>query len=127
MHELLDTLFGHPVLTVAYYELYKYFLKGVGTAALGPVFARRWRASLPTASGSARPTHRPCRRPTCIKLLTGVHGKLLSRQSLLTFHDQGREGVDRVEKTYHEIEATFLRGADRQNAPLLFFSQRGLL
>jgi hypothetical protein len=58
-------------------------------------------------------------------MLTGAHGKLLSRQSLLTFHDQGREGVDRVEKTYHEIEATFLRGTDRQNAPLLFFIPSG--
>jgi hypothetical protein len=59
------------------------------------------------------------------KMLTGVHGKLLSRQSLLTFHDQGREGIDRVERTYREIEATFLRGTDRQNAPLLFFIPAG--
>jgi hypothetical protein len=50
---------------------------------------------------------------------------LLSRQSLLTFHDQGREGIDRVERTYRQIEATFLRGTDRQNQPLLFFIPSG--
>jgi hypothetical protein len=43
----------------------------------------------------------------------------------LTFHDQGREGIDRVERTYREIEATFLRGTDRQNQPLLFFIPSG--
>ena len=60
-----------------------------------------------------------------VNQLTSVHGKLLSRQSLLTFHDQGREGVDRVERSYREIEATFLRGTDRQNQPLLFFIPSG--
>src|ERR1019366_2005353 len=48
-----------------------------------------------------------------------------SSDLLLTFHDQGREGIDRVERTYREIEATFLRGTDRQNAPLLFFIPAG--
>jgi hypothetical protein len=64
-------------------------------------------------------------QPSVLKLLTGVHGKLLSRESLLTFHDQGRAGIDRVEQTYREIESTFLRGTDRQNAPLLFFIPSG--
>jgi hypothetical protein len=59
------------------------------------------------------------------KMLTGVHGKLLSRQALLTFHAQGRQGLSRVEQTAHEIEATFLNGTDRQNAPLLFFIPSG--
>jgi hypothetical protein len=58
-------------------------------------------------------------------MLTGVHGKLLSRQSLLTFHEQGRQGLARVEQTFHEIEATFLKGTDRQNQPLLFFIPAG--
>ena len=58
-------------------------------------------------------------------MLTGVHGKLLSRESLIHFHDQGREGVARVEKTAREMEAIFLRGVDRQNAPLLFFIPSG--
>ena len=64
-------------------------------------------------------------QPAVLNQLTSVHGKLLSRQSLLTFHDQGREGIDRVERTYREIEATFLRGTDRQNQPLLFFIPSG--
>jgi hypothetical protein len=58
-------------------------------------------------------------------MLTAVHGKLLSRQSLLHFHDQGRDGLDGVERRAREIEATFLRGTDRQNAPLLFYIPSG--
>ena len=56
------------------------------------------------------------------KMLTGVHGKLLSRQSLLTFHDQGREGIDRVERTPPD-RGDLLRGTDRQ--VLLFFIPSG--
>jgi hypothetical protein len=59
------------------------------------------------------------------EMLTAVHGKLLSRESLVHFHDQGREGIARVEKTYREIEETFLRGVNRKNAPLLFFIPSG--
>mgnify|MGYP003574238299 FL=1 len=30
------------------------------------------------------------------KMLTAIHGRLLSRESLIHFHDQSREGVSRV-------------------------------
>lgn len=61
------------------------------------------------------------------KFLTAIHGKLLSRESLLHFHDQSREGVARVERSCREIEATFLRGCDRNNAPLIFFIPAGAI
>lgn len=124
-HEQLDPIFGHPILTAAYFIFYVYFLKGKDNGGLATGFCtslaslvadRFWlgKTDTPTVAQSA-----------VVNQLTSVHGKLLSRQSLLTFHDQGREGLDRVEKTYREIEATFLRGTDRQNQPLLFFIPAG--
>ena len=59
------------------------------------------------------------------KFLTAIHGKLLSRESLLHFHDQGREGVRRVERSCREIETTLLRGCNRNDAPLIFFIPAG--
>ena len=124
-HELLDPVFGHPVLTAAYFEFYKYFLKGTANGGLATGFCTSL-ASLVADRFWLGNTNSPTITKASVqKMLTGVHGKLLSRESLLTFHDQGREGVDRVEKTYREIEATFLRGTDRQNQPLLFFIPSG--
>jgi hypothetical protein len=59
------------------------------------------------------------------KELTSVHGRLLSRESLIHFHDQSREGLKRIERTAREIETIFLKGCNRQNAPLLFFIPAG--
>ncbi|MDF0666215.1 MAG: IPT/TIG domain-containing protein [Nitrospira sp.] len=124
-HELLDPIFGHPVLTAAYFGFYTYFLKGKGNGGLATGFCtslaslvadRFWLGKTDTPTVQKADVH---------KMLTGQHGKLLSRESLLTFHDQGREGIDRVEESYREIEATFLRGTDRQNMPLLFFIPSG--
>lgn len=125
-HELLDPIFGHPVLTAAYFAFYVYFLKGKGHGGLATGFCtslsslvadRFWLGNTDTPTltlDDARKT-----------MLTGQHGKLLSRQTLLTMHAQGREGIARVEETYRDIEATFLRGTDRQNQPLLFFIPSG--
>ncbi len=125
MHELLDPIFGHPVLTVAYFEFYKYFLKGKANGGLATGFCTSLASLVADRFWLGKTDTPTVQKADVQKMLTGVHGKLLSRQSLLTFHDQGREGIDRVEKTYHEIEATFLRGTDRQNAPLLFFIPSG--
>jgi len=125
-HELLDPIFGHPVLTAAYFGFYDYFLKGKGHGGLATGFCtslsslvadRFWlnKTDTPTV-----PLDDPLKT-----MLTGVHGKLLSRQTLLTMHAQGRDGAARIEQTYREIEATFLRGTDRQNQPLLFFIPSG--
>jgi hypothetical protein len=124
-HELLDPVFGHPVMTTAFYLFYEHFLKGKANGGLATGFCtslasfvadRFWQGRNDTITVTKNSIH---------KMLTGVHGKLLSRESLLHFHDQGQQGVDRVQRTYREIEATFLRGADRNNAPLLFFIPSG--
>ena len=124
-HEQLDPIFGHPILTAAYFGFYVYFLKGKDNGGLATGFCTSL-ASLVADRFWLGHTDTPTlQQPALLDQLTSVHGKLLSRQSLLTFHDQGREGIDRVERTYREIEATFLRGTDRQNQPLLFFIPSG--
>ena len=125
MHEALDPIFGDPVLTAAYFAFYVYFLKGTGGGGLATGFCTAL-ASLVADRFWLGKTDTPTVQLADVqKMLTGVHGKLLSRQALLTFHAQGREGLTRVEETFHQIEATFLSGTDRQNAPLLFFIPSG--
>jgi hypothetical protein len=124
-HELLDPIFGHPVLTAAYFAFYVYFLRGKDNGGLATGYCTSL-ASLVADRFWLGNTNTPTIAQSAVQnQLVGVHGKLLSRQSLLTFHDQGREGLDRVEHTYRDIEATFLRGTDRQNQPLLFFIPSG--
>jgi hypothetical protein len=126
-HEQLDPIFGHPVLTAAFYFFYEHFLKGKANGGLatgfctslaGLVADRFWQGRTDTPSVTKASVH---------KYLTAIHGKLLSRESLIHFHDQGRQGAARVDQTYREIEATFLRGCDRNNAPLLFFIPSGAI
>lgn len=124
-HELLDPVFGHPVLTALYFEFYKYFLKGKARGGLATGFCTSLTALVADKFWKGESDATTVTRDSVHRWLTAVHGKLLSRESLIHFHDQGREGVSRVEKTAREVEATFLRGCDRDNAPMLFFIPAG--
>lgn len=124
-HELLDPVFGHPVLTGAYYAFYQHFLKGETNGGLATGFCTSLASLVADKFWKGETDATTLTKASLHKFLTGVHGKLLSRESLLHFHDQGREGVARVERSAREIEATFMRGCDRQNAPLLFFIPSG--
>lgn len=126
-HELLDPLFGHPVLTAAYFGFYKYFLKGEDNGGLATGFCTSLAALVADRFWQGETHQTTLTKPSLHKWLTAMHGRLLSRESLIHFHDQGREGLARVERTAREIEATFLRGCDRQNAPLLFFIPSGAI
>ena len=118
-------VWGHPILTGAFYLFYNYFLKGKDNGGLATGFCTSL-ASLVADNFWQGKTDTPTITKASVhKMLTAVHGKLLSRESLLHFHDQGREGVARVGRTYREIETTFLKGVDRHNAPLLFFIPSG--
>ncbi|WP_343703916.1 IPT/TIG domain-containing protein [Chitinophaga sp.] len=124
-HELLDPLFGHPVLTGAFYIFYEHFLKGTANGGLATGFCtsmasfvadKLWKGENDAVTFSKASIH---------KMLTAIHGKLLSRESLIHFHDQSRQEIARVEKTAREIEKVFLTGCDRNVAPLLFFIPSG--
>jgi hypothetical protein len=124
-HEQLDPVFGHPILTAAFYGFYHYFLKGEANGGLATGFCTSLASLVADNFWQGRTDTPTLTKPPLHRMLTAIHGKLLSRESLLHFHDQGRDGVARVEKSCREIEATFLRGCDRHNAPLLFFIPSG--
>lgn len=124
-HELLDPVFGHPILTGAFYFFYEHFLKGTANGGLATGFCTSLASLVADRFWQGRTDTPTVTKASVHKMLTGVHGKLLSRESLIHFHDQSRQEVARVEQTYREIEATFLRGCDRNNAPLLFFIPSG--
>lgn len=92
-HEQLDPVFAHPLLTAAFYFFYEHFLKGKANGGLatgfctslaGLVADRFWQGRTDTPTVTKASVH---------KFLTAIHGKLLSRESLIHFHDQGRQGV----------------------------------
>ena len=126
-HEQLDPIFGHPILTGAYYFFYEYFLKGKGNGGLATGFCTAMACfvadKLWTGSTSAHTTT----KASIHKWLTAVHGKLLSRESLIHFHDQSQKGIPHIETTARAIERTFLTGCDRNVAPLLFFIPSGAI
>ncbi len=124
-HEQLDPVFGHPILTAAFFQFYKYFLKGKANGGLATGFCTSLASVVTDKLWKGENDTHTQTKAGLQKMLTAVHGKLLSRESLLHFHDQSRAGLDRVERTAREIEATFLRGTDRQNAPLLFYIPSG--
>lgn len=124
-HELLDPIFGHPILTGAFFAFYVYFLKGKDNGGLATGFCTSLASLVADKFWQGHTDQHTLTEDGTRKMLTGVHGKLLSRESLLHFHDQGRAGVSRVERSAREVEATFLRGTDRQNAPLIFFIPAG--
>lgn len=124
-HELLDPIFGHPVLTAAFYAFYHYFLKGEANGGLATGFCTSMSAMVADRLWQGLEDTVTLQKGQVHKALTAIHGRLLSREALLTFHDQGREEAARIERSAREIEATFLRGTDRHNAPLLFFIPSG--
>lgn len=123
-HELLDPLFGHPVSTAAFFQLYKHYLKGTANGGLATGFCTSLSSLVADNFWTGAVSH-DIDKASVHRRLTAVHGKLLSRESLLHFHDQGLEGVARVERTCREIETILLRGCSRKTAPLLFFIPAG--
>ncbi|MCX6213075.1 IPT/TIG domain-containing protein [Spirosoma sp.] len=124
-HEQLDPIFGHPILTAAYYGFYNYFLRGTGNGGLATGFCTSLASLVADKLWKGETDAHTLTLASVQTMLTAVHGKLLSRESLLHFHDQGRQGIARVERTARQIERTFMTGCDRNVAPLLFFIPSG--
>lgn len=126
-HESLDPVFGHPILTAAYFQFYKYFLKGTANGGLATGFCTSLSALVADKLWQGINNANTTTKSSVHQWLTAVHGKLLSRESLIHFHDQSRQGIQRVELTARAIERTFLTGCDRNVAPLLFFIPSGAI
>jgi len=125
-HELLDPVFGHPILTGAFYGFYHYFLLGEGNGGLATGFCTSLASTaLDRFWQGHGDTFATIQKADIHSDLTAVHGRLLSRESLLTMHDQGRRGSANIETSFREIEAAFASGGTRETAPLLFFIPSG--
>ena len=121
----LIPIIGHPILTAAFYAFYHHFLKGTDNGGLATGFCTSLASLVADNFWTGRPDTHTITKASVHKFLTAVHGKLLSRESLLHFHDQGLQGAARVERSCREVEATFLRGCNRNDAPLIFFIPAG--
>jgi hypothetical protein len=125
LDQLFDPIFGHPILTAAFYAFYVHFLKGTDNGGLATGFCTSLASLVADNFWTGRTDTHSISKESVHRFLTAVHGKLLSRESLTHFHAQGVEGVARVERSCREIEAALLRGCDRKRAPLLFFIPAG--
>lgn len=125
-HEQLDPVFGHPVLTPAFYAFYHEFLKGEDRGGLATGFCTSLASvALDEFWTGSDDTHaRYALDAETRRRFTAVHGRLLSKESLTRMHDQSRQGLDRVEQSLRVVEDTFRHGS-RENAPLLFFIPSG--
>lgn len=119
--ELLDPVFGHPILTAAYYEFYHFFLKGTTNGGLATGYCTSLSSIVADNFWQGRTDTHTLEKVDLLDKLTAVHGKLLSRETLLHFHAQSHIGIPMVEKTARTIERAFLVGCDRYTMPLLFF------
>lgn len=126
-HELLDPIFGHPVLTSAFYAFYHYFLLGEDNGGLATGFCTSMSAIVLDEfhTGSSDTHARYSLDGPTRDRLTAIHGRLLSRESLLDFHDQGRNGTANVATVFRRIETSLRDGADRESALMLFFVPSG--
>jgi hypothetical protein len=126
-HEALDPIFGHPILTAAFYAFYHYFLLGEDNGGLATGFC----TSLSTIvldeyyTGSTDTHTRYVLDDALRQRFTAIHGRLLSRESLIDFHDQGRRGNANVETVFRRIETSLRDGTDRESALMLFFVPAG--
>lgn len=126
-HEALDPIFGNPVLTAAFYGFYHYFLLGEDNGGLATGFC----TSLSTImldeyyTGSTDTHSRYVLDGPTRERFTAIHGRLLSRESLIDFHDQGQRGVANVETVFRRFETSMRDGADRESALMLFFVPAG--
>ena len=126
-HELLDPLFGHPILTAAFFGFYKHFLIGEDGGGLATGFCTSLSAMVLDEfwTGSTNTFSRITLTPEVRSELTGIHGRLLSRESLIDFHDQGRNGTANVTTSFRRIEQNLRDGGDRESCLMLFFVPSG--
>jgi hypothetical protein len=126
-HELLDPVFGHPILTTAFYIFYHEFLKGEGAGGLATGFCTSLSAKVLDEfwTGSTDTFTRISLTGAMGDELTGIHGRLLSRESLIDFHDQGRSGTANVTTSFRRIEQNLRDGGDRESCLMLFFVPSG--
>jgi hypothetical protein len=94
-HEQLDPIFGHPILTAAFYAFYYHYLKGEANGGLATGFCTSLASLVADNFWAGRTDTHTITKESVHKFLTAIHGKLLSRESLTRFHEQAA-------KAWHE-------------------------
>jgi hypothetical protein len=116
--EIIEEMFLHPVLLTGFYIFYKKYLNGDAGAAYctanSGTSLRRFHEGVTNLYG-AYPTSTadpPLIPGDLMRELVIAQGRLLSKELITHYADQGQEGIDRIARTIRDIEADFrdLRG-----------------
>ncbi len=125
----------HPVMTSAFYAFFRWFLTsnahctGLASTALrrfhdgesGPFGDYPSTVGIPEAN---RPD--PPNIPGDLwREITVAQGRVISRELVIHYADQGREGLSRVERSLREIEADFHAGLGTSGARVLCYIPSG--
>lgn len=120
-------LFKRPVLTGAFFIFYKKYLLGEDKGGLATGFCTAMSSLVADKFWKGDNDAFVTPKSKLHAQFTAIHGRLLSRESLIHFHDQSQEGLSMVEATARAIETVFLKGCDAHQAPLLFFIPSGAI
>ena len=108
--EIAGSLILHPVLTGIYYGFFKWYLENNGhCTGISALTLRDFHFGI-TDNFDKTPSSADDPPPIPSDLYMDIdcaQGRLLSRELLTHYADQGQEGVDRVERTIREIENDF--------------------
>lgn len=125
--EVIFQVIKQPALTGAFYWFYQKYLKGVDKKGLATGFCTALSSMVADKFWKGDTDAFTTPRSKLHAKFTAIHGRLLSRESLIHFHDQSRKGIAMVEKTARAIETVFRKGCDAHQAPLLFFIPSGAI
>lgn len=126
--EIAGELILHPILTGAFYRFYDWFLNNNGhCSALSSTSLQFFNqggmdlySRYPVSNADPPPIPNDLMRRLDI-----TQGRVLSRELVVHYADQGQVGVDRVEQTIREIESDFRDGLGESTARVLCFIPSG--
>ncbi|ADU32114.1 IPT/TIG domain-containing protein [Evansella cellulosilytica] len=131
--EIITSFVRYPVLTGAFYAFYRWFLRNNGhCTGMSATSLQRFHNGVPNlfSEGPNTVGANPSPQPPNISdelmhELDVTQGRVLSRELIIHYSNQGRAGVDRVEQTIREIETDFRNGLGERGARVLCFIPSG--
>jgi hypothetical protein len=111
----------YPVLLPAFFLFYRWFLGNNGQCTgMATTSLQHYHQNRPDLFDAE-----PSLTDNLLRDLTVAQGRVISRQLVVHYADQGREGINRVERTIREIEASFDDRLAEANARVLCFIPSG--
>jgi hypothetical protein len=117
-----------PVLTGGYFAFYAEFLSHEGhCSGMAATSLDDWTLGQPAPfpAGPASTLDPPPIAADLMRRINAAQGRVLSRELLLHYASQSAEGIDRVETTVREIEASLKAGRNEREARVLCFIPSG--